>query len=97
MSEYNLPEDAHSPKRNWTLIDVLVPGKAGTLAVALGRWDSNPVIGMRWNGTKNNPVGNPQSRGLPTWFILDDPYAEAIIGTLTKEKQVLVRNFISEP
>ena len=28
------------------------------------------MLAMRWNGNKENPLGNPQSRGLSTWFIV---------------------------
>jgi len=34
---------------------------------------------MRWNGNKENPIGNPQSRGLPTWFIVPEQYWKQIL------------------
>jgi hypothetical protein len=39
-------------------------------------WDGSPAVGVRWNGQVGDGVGNPQSRGLPTWFILPDPLAK---------------------
>jgi hypothetical protein len=43
-------------------------------------WDDSPAVGVRWNGDPNEPgVGNPQSRGLPTWLILPRPLAEIAI------------------
>jgi len=85
------PADVRSPKRHWTLIDVLYD-KDGA-AVALGIWDDKPVLAMRWNGSaaEGNPLGNPQSRGLPTWFIVPDQFHDAILGTLPLAKQALVR------
>jgi hypothetical protein len=41
-----------------------------TWAVALGYWEGKETLAIRWNGDDENPVGTPQSRGLPTWFIL---------------------------
>lgn len=72
------------------------------MAVALGRWEDVPVIAMRWNGTDDNPVGHPQSRGLPTWFIIDregpegrkGAYTDAIVEALPASERALVRNFI---
>ena len=53
---------------------------------------------MRWNGDNDdNPIGNPQSRGLPTWFIVPDNYVEAILGTLSRDQLTLARNFLPEP
>jgi hypothetical protein len=92
---YIKPEAVDSPRAKWSLMKVLVPGKPGHIAVALGKWEDDPVIALRWNGSDDSPVGNPQSRGLPTWFILESPYAEAVIGALPSEQQALVRNFIA--
>jgi hypothetical protein len=36
---------------------------------------------MRWNGTEDYPLGNPQSRGLPTWFIVPDQHWKQILET----------------
>jgi hypothetical protein len=67
------------------------------VSLAVGRWDGNPVLAMRWNGGPGSPVGNPQSRGLPTWFIVPGDYAEKIIVLLPLAKQNLAREFIPEP
>ena len=96
---YIPPSDVTSPRLSWSLIAILDPGVAEGAALALGRWDGQPVLAMRWNGDNvGNPIGNPQSRGLPTWFILPaGQYSEAIIQALPAEKIALVRNFIPEP
>ena len=65
------------------------------IAIALGKWDHSPVLAMRWNGNEENHIGNPQSRGLPTWFVLPaGEISEAVIKLLSADKQALVRNFI---
>lgn len=92
---YITPDLVSSPKRNWKLLKVLDPGSENTGAVALGRWDDNPVLAMRWNGTEKNPLGNPQSRGLSTWFIVPDEYRDSIMSTFSAEKQALAKTFLA--
>lgn len=57
-------------------------GEGGNL-YSIGRfgWDGAPVVGIRWDGKPKDPsdVGNPQSRGLPTWFILPGEIADVIV------------------
>jgi hypothetical protein len=50
------------------------------MAIAQGKWDGEPGIGLRWNGTAKAPISNPQARGLATCFILEKGrYADAIV------------------
>lgn len=102
--DYTPPGDVHSPRHNWTLLAILDEGNGtdNRGALAVGRWDNKEdpvsnVLAMRWNGTKDVPVGNPQSRGLPTWFIVPQKYNEAILSTLPPDKLTLARVFIPEP
>jgi hypothetical protein len=95
MSSYIKPDKVISPRRHWTLLVVLDPGNEEELALSIGRWDNNPCLGIRWNGTKDNPLGNPQSRGIPTWFIIPaGNYSNAIIESLSTEKKQMARNFL---
>lgn len=42
-------------------------------------WDKQVGrIGVRWNGGEGEGVGNPQSRGVATWFILPEPIAAMV-------------------
>lgn len=81
-----------SPKDSWTLIKVLrngeVPGNGdGDAAIAIGKWIADDgegpktVLAVRWNGYSGHAtgVGSPQSRGLPTWFILPEWMYDAIL------------------
>lgn len=89
---YMDPAKVVSPKANWTLIKVLRNGEINgqgddDAALAIGHWDEGlgdgpyPVLAMRWNGRNKDKtgVGNPQSRGLPTWFIVPCWMNKAII------------------
>jgi hypothetical protein len=88
------PSKVVSPKANWTLIKVLRNGEThgkgdDDAALAIGNWDEldgegpYPVFAMRWNGSKKSEtgVGNPQSRGLPTWFIVPYWMNDAILNS----------------
>ncbi len=87
-----------SPKKHWSLIAVLEDKGPGDCALALGRWDNEPCLAMRWNGDNDdNSVGNPQSRGLPNWFVVPSSYVEAILNTLPGDKLTLARNFFPKP
>jgi len=98
-SRYRPPTEVHSPKRLWSLIAVLDDNGPNEHALALGRWQNEPVLAIRWNGNnEEEPIGSPQSRGLPTWFILPPgELTEAILGTLPSDKLTLVRNFLPKP
>jgi hypothetical protein len=48
---------------------------------------------MRWNGNAENPIGNPQSRGLATWFIIPNEYMKPILATFSPDKQALAKAF----
>jgi hypothetical protein len=54
---------------------------------------------MRWNGNKTNPLGNPNSRGLPTWFVVPVRFQKPILDVILSvapEKKALVDDFFSE-
>lgn len=77
------PRKVESPKGRWKLIDVLYDGGDGKDALAIGEWDHQRVLAIRWNGNSADisGVGNPQSRGLPTWFILPRWSYEGLLTT----------------
>jgi hypothetical protein len=91
--EITPPESVISPKTHWSLTKVLEADREG-VSLAVGKWDYNPVLAIRWNGTKDNPIGNPQSRGLPTWFILPQWTFKAILEQLPLEKQAFAKLFL---
>jgi len=94
-SSYIIPSDVKSPKASWHLFAVILDRGEGDCAYALGEWEGERRIGFRWNGSKDRPIGNPQSRGLPTWTVLDtDPdITEAVIELCAAEMKVLAKGF----
>lgn len=65
-------------------------------SLAIGRWNDRPCLAIRWNGSDREPIGNPQSRGLPTWFVLPDHLNDIILQSLPPADRALARNFIPE-
>ena len=63
---------------------VLYDRGVSDVAVALGDWDGRPVIAMRWNGSDQpgNALGNPQSSGHSTWFVVPDFLSGALVSIL---------------
>lgn len=94
MPDYVAAEDVKSPRRHWSLIAVLDdPKKPKTCVLALGLWKGQPRLAMRWNGFEGMPLGNPQSRGIPTWFIIGDQFNDVLIDSLASdETRKLVRS-----
>jgi hypothetical protein len=86
---YVKAKDVLSPKGSWQLIRVLRdpgPSKDSDYKVswALGFWGGRPVIVSRWNGTDRSPIGMPQSRGLPIWYVHDDDSYPSLVPYLEK-------------
>lgn len=78
---YTDPRTVLSPKGSVKNLRVLHDGGESSWSLAEMEWDGTPVLGMRWNGGSNNgapSIGNPQSRGVPTWFILPEEWGDAI-------------------
>jgi hypothetical protein len=84
MYKYHKPADVLSPKDCISNVRTIYDGGAnpGEFSVAIVEWNEEPCIGVRWNITereiddedkisgKKICVGEPNSRGYPTWFIL---------------------------
>lgn len=91
MADYVEPKDVKSPRDWWTLIDVLVTGGSEEHAVAIGEWDGERRLAMRWNGTKEKPSGHPQSRGNAMWFMMPTEYNAVLVETLPDNKKIIAK------
>jgi hypothetical protein len=99
MPDYIPPNEVHAPKRLWSLIHVIFDGGEGNSSLSIGYAEKKPVLAMRWNGTKDDPLGNPQSRGLPTWFVVPDQHWKQMLDTeqfqgINEDTLNLARNFL---
>lgn len=94
---YVAPGDVVSPKARLQLVKVVIDDGPGDVAYALANWDRNPCLVFRWNGSDEQPLGNPQSRGLPTWVVLDQRLHGAVIDLLLeghRDLQAFARTFL---
>ena len=77
------PRMVQSPKGRVKNLKLLADFGEGQYAVAEMLWDDQPAVGVRWNGGDSAAIfqglGNPQSRGIPTWFILPEPLAKLVL------------------
>ncbi len=93
---YAKPNTVISPKARWELVDVLLDDGPNRCAYAAGLWDGVKRIGFRWNGGEENFLGNPQSRGLATWVMVDPRIHDAVIALLPAEAQMRARRFFAQ-
>jgi len=77
---YIAPATVLAPKTSVRSVEVLYSTDNGGWSVARVGWEGSARIGIRWNGTDDGPgIGNPQSRGNATWFILPEELERAIL------------------
>jgi len=72
-------------------LEVIYDGKEHGWSLARMNWEGEPIIGMRWNGGSESgipSIGNPQSRGKPTWFVLPEEVGELIENNLRLQKKI---------
>jgi hypothetical protein len=76
---YRKPEEVIAPKSRWELGTILCNTGHGGWSASEGKWDSEPALGIRWNGDDDSGShGNPQSHGNPTWFIVPAELEDAV-------------------
>lgn len=67
------PQTVLSPRNRVGSVDILYNGGPGEWSVARLEYDGEERIGIRWNGKEEVAgIGNPQSRGKPTWFVVPE-------------------------
>jgi len=104
---YQDPNVVKSPKGAITHLHVVYDGgeqvaDAGAWSgwsIAELEWYEEATMACRWNGSSENEqvseIGNPQSRGNPTWFIIPRPLQDAIreklrdAPTLQRERELV--------
>lgn len=82
---YVEPATVWAPKASIRSLEILynsIPGGPGGWSVARVNWENDLRLGIRWNGGEGPGVGNPQSRGNATWFILPDELQDVILNKI---------------
>ncbi len=79
---YVEPARVWAPKASIRSVEVLYNSGPGGWSVARVNWEDEERIGIRWNGGDGPGIGNPQSRGNATWFILPDELRDVILNRI---------------
>lgn len=80
---YVKPVSVCAPKVSVRSVEVLYDTGSGGWSAARIDWEGRERIGIRWNGAEGSPgIGNPQSRGNATWFIIPEDLEAAVRGRL---------------
>ena len=93
------PKLVTSPKGAISDLEVLYDGKEQDVPIegveswqigwslAKLKWHGVEAHAMRWNAgtTVGAPLGNPQSRGIATWFVLPKNIGEVVYRQVTKQ------------
>ena len=76
---YVNPETVLTPRNRVTSVEILYSSGQGGWSLARLEFDDEDRLGIRWNGSEQEPgIGNPQSRGRPTWFVVPKELADVI-------------------
>ena len=83
---YHDPKTVLSPKERVRSVEVIFDkGPVDySWSVARLQWDDSSVVGIRWNGDRTSTKGLPQARGNPTWFVVPDELADAVLKAAQK-------------
>ena len=77
---YVEPSTVLAPKASVRSVEILHSTGSGGWSVARVGWEGSQRVGIRWNGAKGGPgIGNPQSRGNATWFLLPEDLQGVIL------------------
>ena len=76
---YVEPATVIAPRTSIRSVDVLYNAGPGGWSVARLEWEGEERLGIRWNGAEGPGVGNPQSRAVPTWFVLPDELTAVVL------------------
>jgi|GraSoiStandDraft_39_1057311.scaffolds.fasta_scaffold27730_4 hypothetical protein len=76
---YIEPQTVCAPRASVRAVEIIYNEGSGKWSVARVNWEDEDRIGIRWNGGDGPGVGNPQSRGRATWFIVPEPLQQVVL------------------
>ena len=97
---YIKADQVKAPRGSWTLIQVLVDQGAsdedeGRWSLAVGEWEGERRLAVRWNGSEEKPAGNPQSRGIATWFVMPPEFEAPLMSIVPIDKLPLAKALLN--
>lgn|SRR5690606_13392145 len=108
--KYRDPSGVLSPKHSVQKVIVIFDGKTNEdhpFSIAKILWKGKWCIGIRWNinqnewgdpnkkSGKNICIGEPNSRGYPTWFIIPKEFLQLLLSEKSELSKIL-KKAISE-
>lgn len=81
---YTDPSKVISPKSSVSAVRILEDKQEKSFSVARLRYNQHEELACRWNGSEDEPSGHPNSRGIPTWFLIPKEMREDILGGVIK-------------
>jgi len=96
------PEKVTSPRSSWQLVNVIwsgpdsEPPNKTIWSMAMGYYDGDPVLTIRWDGETDEHKGMPISTGHPVWFVLPGELYEMLMKTVyvPEEKRAYIKKFL---
>ncbi|HEX8711921.1 MAG TPA: hypothetical protein VF730_08620 [Terracidiphilus sp.] len=87
---YHDPKSVISPKERVKSVEVIYDKGPVDFSWSVARlqWDESIVVGIRWNGDRNSTKGLPQARGNPTWFVVPEELADAVLDAARRWNRV---------
>jgi hypothetical protein len=79
---YISPDSVLSPKGMVEDVEVIYDKgpEDGSWSIVKLKWNKRDAVGIRYNGdAQTSNLGLPQSRGIPTWFILPKEIESAVL------------------
>ena len=94
---YHDPKTVLSPKEMVKSVEVIYDAGPvdSSWSVARLKWGDSPAVGIRWNGDERSSKGLPQARGNPTWFIVPEQLADAVLAA-ARETSRTKQNALAE-
>jgi hypothetical protein len=86
---YHDPKTVLSPKGLVKSVEVVFDAgpEQRSWSVARIQWGDSPAVGIRWNGDDQSSKGLPQARGNPTWFIVPEQLANAVLAAAREARR----------
>jgi hypothetical protein len=89
------PWTVTSPKTRLALGSLRVIHHVPAWSLAIGVWDGNRALLIRWNGDPEHMMGNPVSHPNPTWFVLPEDTHSAILAIISDPNQTSTTEWLS--
>jgi hypothetical protein len=89
------PWTATSPNTRLALGSLRVIHHVPAWSLAIGVWDGNRALLIRWNGDPEHMMGNPVSHANLTWFVLPEDTHSAILAIISDPNQTSATEWLS--